>query len=143
ATDGIVASTVEVPAAFPAAVSGLAIMHPRSGPAHTCCIARPDTGLDLQARVLEVEVALDAVHRLVVDPPLAAQLDDRLALGVQDLSPQPLPGQRLLLDAAVVVAVEAGGEAAPAELVLSAHPLQAGLAHPLLPRQLLEPGERR
>src|SRR6266542_3344985 len=76
-----------------------------------------ESPLDVEPRVLEVEIALDAVHHLVVDPSLAAQLDDRLTLGVEQLAAQPLVVQGTLLDHPVVLVVEAGPEAALAELV--------------------------
>src|SRR2546423_401496 len=41
---------------------------------------------DVQARVLEVEVPLDGVHDVVVDLPLASELDDRPSLGVEKLA---------------------------------------------------------
>ena len=41
---------------------------------------------DVQARVLEVEVALDGVHDVVVDLSLASELDDRPSLGVEKLA---------------------------------------------------------
>ena len=44
-------------------------------------------------------------------PPWSAQLDDRVALGVEQLAPQPLIGLRALLDRAVVPVVEARREA--------------------------------
>src|SRR5204863_6562441 len=93
--------------------------------------ARPRArALDVEPRVLEVEVSLDLVHDLVVDDPGAAQLDDGPALGLEQLAPQPLVVGGARLDRAVVLAVEARGEAVTAEAVHPAHPLRGALAHP-------------
>src|SRR5262245_45286574 len=79
-------------------------------------IRRPPPGLlrprsDLQPGVLEVEVALDAVHDLVVDAPAVAQADDLRALGLEHLAAQALVVLRALLQAPVVGVVEARREA--------------------------------
>ena len=79
---------------------------------------------------------------VVVDPPLAPQLDHRVALGVEQLAPQPLVALRALLDLTVVLVVEARREAARAEAVGAAHALGRVVAHPVLAGQLLEPPER-
>ncbi len=42
-----------------------------------------EEGLDVEPRVLEIEVALDEVHDRVVDAALAAKLDDRTPLRVE------------------------------------------------------------
>ena len=54
--------------------------------------AAPRAESDLEARVLEVEVALDAAHDLVVDLAHVAQADDLGALGLEHLAPQALVG---------------------------------------------------
>jgi hypothetical protein len=41
---------------------------------------------DVEACVLEVEVALDEVHDVVVDPSLAPEVDDRSPFGVEELA---------------------------------------------------------
>ena len=57
------------------------------------------TPSDVEAGVLEIEVALDEVHHVVVDPSLAPELDDRSPLGVEELAAQSLVVLRPLLDA--------------------------------------------
>ena len=48
--------------------------------------------------VLEVEVALDAVHHVVVDDAVAPQLDDLGALGIEQLAAElPAYWQRLIV----------------------------------------------
>jgi hypothetical protein len=42
---------------------------------------------DFQARILEIEVALDPSHDLVADAALAAQADDRRPLRLEELAP--------------------------------------------------------
>src|SRR5918998_5409696 len=69
---------------------------------------------DLQARLFEVEVALDAVHHLVADAALVAKSDQGGALRAEQLSRKTLEGGRTVLEAAVVVAVEARREPAAA-----------------------------
>ena len=58
----------------------------------------PEAASDVEPGVLEIEVALDAVHDGVVDAALPPQLDDRAPLGVEQLAPQPLVVLRALLD---------------------------------------------
>src|SRR5205823_6419279 len=94
--------------------------------------ARRVIPLDLEPRVLEIQVSLDPVHRLIVDRPLAPQPVHLAALGVEDHPAQPLVGLRALLDRAVVLIVEARLEAPDPVLVQRAHPVRGLLAHPLL-----------
>src|SRR3954447_11232216 len=96
----------------------------------------------LEPRVLEVEVALEAAHDLVVDLPHVAQADDLRALGLEHLAPQALVGVGLLVDRSVVVVVEARREAPDAEVVQAAHAVRAVVAHPILTAQLLDPVQR-
>src|SRR5215218_10478379 len=60
-----------------------------------------DGHLDLEPGVLKVEVALDSVHHVVADRTLVAELDDGVALGVEQLAHQPLLGPRPVLVAVV------------------------------------------
>src|SRR2546428_12286654 len=93
---------------------------------------RRGAGSDVEARILEIEVALDNVHHVVVDLSLPPELDDRSPLGVEELAAQSLVVLRPLLDRAVVVRVEAGREAALAESIQAAQALGRVLAHPVL-----------
>src|SRR5439155_13656371 len=90
-------------------------------PTSTAKTPAAERGSDIEAGVLEVEIALDKVHDVVVDSPLTPQLDDRSALGVEQLAAQPLVVLRPLLDRAVVLGVEARREAALAETVQAPH----------------------
>jgi len=65
------------------------------------------------------------VHELVVDRARVARADDLLALGVERVAAQALVGHRPVLDLPRVAVVEAGGEAADAELVEAAPALGA------------------
>src|SRR3954464_4793843 len=113
-----------------------------SGPAR-CWPARwPPGESHLEARVLEVEVALDAAHDLVVDLAHVAQADDLGALGLEHLAAQALVGLGLPVDRAVVVLVEARREAPDAEVVEAAHAVGGVVADPVLFAQLLDPVER-
>src|ERR687894_1495945 len=89
----------------------------------------------LQARLFEVEVTLDAVHDLVADTTLVAKLDQGRALRPEELPREALVGGGAFLDP-VLVAGEAGAEAAVAVVVEAAHPLGRVLAHPVLLDQL-------
>jgi len=57
---------------------------------------------DLQVRVFEVEVALDAAHDLVPDLALAPQAQYGFALRLQKLAPEALEGRRACLEVLVV-----------------------------------------
>src|SRR3712207_5279562 len=96
---------------------------------------------NLQPRLFEVEVAFYAVHSLVADPALVTQSDQGRAL-----RPKQLPHQALVVNGAVLqpvlVAVEACGEPASAEVVEPTQPLGRILAHPLLLGQLLYARQR-
>src|SRR5436190_15802417 len=93
---------------------------------------------DVEPGVLEIEVTLDEVHHVVVDPSHAPELDDRSPLGVEKLAAKSLVVLRLLLDGAVVLLVETGRETVPAEAVQAAHSLGGVVAHPVLARELIE-----
>ena len=71
---------------------------PPAGRSRARSRSRRPSGSDVEPGVLEVEVALHAVHDRVVDAPLAAQLLDGVALGVEQLAAQPLVVLRPLLD---------------------------------------------
>jgi len=63
-----------------------------------------------QARLFEVQVALDAVHSLVADHALVAQFEQGPALRSQQLPQEALVGGGAFLDP-IFVATEAGAEA--------------------------------
>ena len=66
---------------------------------------------DLQARVFEVEVALDAAHDLIPDPALALQAQHGFALRLQKLALEALEGRRACLKVlGVAVGFEVRGE---------------------------------
>src|SRR3954454_20229351 len=100
--------------------------------------------LDLEPRVLEVEVALDPVHDVLVDRALVAQRHHGGPLGLERLTTDAL----VLLRARLVVlavgpAVEPGAEAPRPVLVQGPHPLDRVVERPLLERELVEPRDRR
>ena len=70
------------------------------------------------------------MHDLVADAALVAQLDEPLALRVEQLDHQALVVGGAFLDA-VGVPVEAGGEAVAAVVVEARYPLRRVLAHPV------------
>ena len=78
----------------------------------------------------------------VITPSLRSA-DHRVPLGVEQLAPEPLVLRGALLDALLVDALVARAEAVRAEPVLPTYALGGVLAHPVLVRELLEPGERR
>src|SRR5204863_9600632 len=91
--------------------------------------------LDLEPLLLEVELALDAAHHVGTDPPLVAEPYQLGALRGVDLVHEPLIGERALLDAVRVRAVELAGpgrEAPLPESVESTDPLERLIARPLL-----------
>ena len=59
--------------------------------------------LRVQPCVLEVEIARDPLHDVVVDSAFAAKRDHRCPLGIEQLAQEPLVRLRLLLDRSVVV----------------------------------------
>src|SRR5262249_62154450 len=99
--------------------------------------------LDVEPRVLEVEVAAHAQHHVTADVSGAAELRHRIPLGIEQLPAQALVRLRLLLDGAVVAVVEPGGEAVDAEAVEPAHALGRLGAHPVLAQELAQPCDRR
>src|SRR3954453_5025980 len=102
------------------------------------------TESDLQAGVLEIQLALEPVHDVVGDVAAVAQADDLAPLRLQPLAHERLVGGRAVLDPFVVVGEPgAGGEPALAVAVHAAHPLDRFVARPLLALELLDPGERR
>src|SRR5579864_6024395 len=100
------------------------------------------SGSDVEARILEIEVALDDVHHVVVDPSLAPEVDDRAPLRVEQLAAQPLIVLRLLLDRAVILSVEPGAETGLPEPVEVAHALGGGVANPVLAGELVQSRDR-
>src|SRR5215211_4155446 len=95
------------------------------------------SALQLQARLFQVEVALDAVHDLIPDAALVAHGDEPQALRPEQLDHQALVGGRAFFDA-VRIAVEAGGETVPAVAVEAANALSRVLAHPVLVDKLIQ-----
>ena len=95
--------------------------------------------LDVESRVLEIEIALEAVHDLLRDAAFVAQRDDRASLGVEQLASRTLILQRLLLDRAVVAVVEPRAKAPLPELVRAAQPLGRVGAHRAVVDELVEP----
>jgi hypothetical protein len=53
----------------------------------------PPLMLDLEAGILQVKVALDAVHHVVANRPLVAELDDRAPLGFDQFAQNSLVGK--------------------------------------------------
>src|SRR5262245_29410987 len=98
---------------------------------------------DLQAGVLQVELALDAVHHVGADRALVAEPDDGPALGLEQLPDQALVGLRPVLDAVVLQLPGAGLEAPAAELVQAVQPLHGVVAGPVHPGELVEPVQGR
>ena len=105
--------------------------------------SRNGTGSDVQALVLEVEVALDAAHDVVVDVAVAPKLAHRLPLRFEELAAQPLVRDGLVLDRPVALRVEARSEPVAPEAVEPAQPLDGVGTHPVLVDQLVEASERR
>ena len=70
---------------------------------------------DIEPRVLEVEVALDPVHDVVVDRARVAKAEEGAPLRLEQLAPQPLVADRPLLDRPVVLVVQTGPEPVAAE----------------------------
>src|SRR5215217_3980825 len=93
-----------------------------------------------QARLFEVQVALDAVHSLVADFALIAQFEQGPALRSQQLPQEALVGDGAYLDP-IFVATEAGAEAVAAVVVEPTHPLGRLLAYPVLKCQFLDARE--
>src|SRR5205807_9209919 len=93
---------------------------------------------DVETQVLEVDVALHALHHVLGDHPLVAEAKHRLALRLEQLAPQPLILLRAYLDTLIVRAVVARGEAVRAEAVGAPSPLCGVLSHPALGLELLE-----
>src|SRR3954452_21905673 len=98
---------------------------------------------DIEARVLEVEVALDPAHDLVADLAGVAHLDDGVALRRENLPLGALIALQLLLERAAPVAVEALAEAVDAEAVEAAQPGGCRGAHGAVRGKLLDALERR
>src|SRR5207344_1283953 len=98
---------------------------------------------EVEALVLEVEVAAHAQPHVVADGAAATQIYEGLALGVEQLAAESLIVLRSALDRAVVPVVEAGAEAIGPEAIRTTHALGRVLANPLLVDELLESRESR
>ncbi len=85
-----------------------------------------------------MQAALD----VATDHALAAQIHDRSSLGFEQLPAQTLIVERPLLDAAVVVLIEARREPVPTEAVQPAQSLGRVFADPFLLRELLQSRKR-
>src|SRR3954453_22835067 len=70
----------------------------------------------IEPRLLEVQVPDDAAHNDIVDPALAAQIEDRVALRREELAKQAVIVERTILDLAVRLRVESAAEALVAEV---------------------------
>ena len=99
--------------------------------------------LDVEPRVLEIEVAVQPSLDVGADHPVTPEVDELRPLGVEQLAAQPLITQRLFLDGAVVVPVETRREPVAAEPVEAAQTLGRVVAHPVLALQLRQPCDRR
>src|SRR6185312_4280897 len=98
---------------------------------------------DLEPRLLEVELVLDAAHDLARDLLAVAQPDERAALRGEDLVHQALVEQRALLEVLLVLDLARADLEPPlAELVQAAHALDRPVARPLLLGQLVDALER-
>src|SRR5215207_2634267 len=95
------------------------------------------SALQLQARLFQVEVTLDAVHDLVPDASLVAHCNEPQALRPEQLDHEALVGGRAFFDA-VRIALEAGGETVAAVAVEAANALRRVLAHPVLVDKLVQ-----
>src|SRR4051795_9844141 len=99
----------------------------------------PARASDLEPLVLEVELALDAVHDVVGDRAVVAQPDDRAPLRLEHLADEALVGGRAVLVAVVLDLAGARLEPAAAVVVETGHALDRVVARPLLAAELLEP----
>src|SRR5688500_4923055 len=86
----------------------------------------------VESRFLEIEVADDAPQDVIVDASGALQLQNRAALGVQELAQESLIARRLILDRPVRLGIEARAEALSAEVEEPAQPLDGVVSDPLL-----------
>lgn len=73
------------------------------------------SGLDLEPRLLEVEVALEAVHDLIGDPAVVPQLGQLIALSDEEEVHHPLVGPRAVLDTVILGLSDPHGEAPVAD----------------------------
>src|SRR3954449_4502902 len=87
--------------------------------------------LDLEALVLEVELALDLVHHLVGDRPGVAEADELGALRLEHAAHDHLVLARAVLEAVAVVALAGPRRQAPPPVVVEpAHAVERVLARP-------------
>src|SRR5919198_2416108 len=113
----------------------------RPGDARTIAVPKV---LDLQPRLLQVELAFDAAHHVRADLACVAKPDQLLALCGVDLVHHPLVGEGSLLDPIRVLDLPRPHLEAPlAELVEGADSLDRPVAGPLLALQLVDPLQRR
>src|SRR5918911_2500276 len=82
-----------------------------------------ESSSDIQPGFLEVEVAANAIDHVAADLTRASELRDRVALGGEEMTSEPLVGLRLFLDRTVGAVVEARREAVDAEPVRAAQAL--------------------
>src|SRR5437588_1061741 len=97
--------------------------------------------LNVVARDLEIQVALDAAHDVVADPAFVSQRVNRAPFGLEQLAAEPLVGQRALLDGAVAP-MKRLREAVDPEPIRAAETLRGVLPDPVLLDELVKPGER-
>src|SRR6185503_3250421 len=83
----------------------------RSRPSSAYQSRRARSRSAIEPGFLEVEVADDAAHDDIVDAPLAAQVEDCVPLGGEQLAKEPLVVEGAILDLAVRLRVEAAAEA--------------------------------
>src|SRR3954464_6194672 len=102
----------------------------------------PARASDLEPLVLEVELALDAVHDVVGDRAVVAQGDDRPPLGLEHLADEPLVGGRAVLVAVVLDLAGARLQPPAAVVVEAGHALDRVVARPLLAPPLPPPCAR-
>src|SRR3954453_18412278 len=103
----------------------------------------PARASDLEPLVLEVELALDAVHDVVGDRAVVAQPDDRAPLRLEHLADEALVGGRAVFVAVVLDLAGARLEPAAAVVVEAPAAPDPAAARPLPAAELLEPRERR
>ena len=105
-------------------------------------VVRTPRSRGVEARHLEIEIALHLPHHHVADLARVPELDHRVPLHVQQLPPQTLILERPLLDLRVAVGIDARVEAADPEPVEGAGALGRVGKDPGLALELVEPCDR-